>query len=139
MTRARVSLYRGYSTLNGRTIRRLYDVDLVKQDLLNHFNTRKNTRVRNAKYGSSIFDLLFELKKSPDQDSVNYEFLVREIARVVRTDSRVILQDIQIDNEEYGYIVSCDLFYPDFDFRDLLKIRFDLENFGAVIVNEENT
>ena len=39
---SRRTLYRGYSTVGLKSSKSLYDVDVVKQDLLNHFNTKKN-------------------------------------------------------------------------------------------------
>ena len=37
--------YKGFSTLAGVKSNQLYDLDLIKQDLINHFYTRKGERV----------------------------------------------------------------------------------------------
>jgi phage baseplate assembly protein W len=53
--------YKGFSTINntdGNTT--LYDFALVKQDIINHFNTKKGERLMNPEFGSSIWDLLME-------------------------------------------------------------------------------
>jgi phage baseplate assembly protein W len=53
--------YKGFSTVDESAIStRLYDFELVKQDLLNQFNTRRGERVMNPSFGTIIWDLLYE-------------------------------------------------------------------------------
>ena len=53
--------YKGFSTISPDAENfALFDFDLIKQDLLNHFNIRQGERLMNPKFGTIIWDLLFE-------------------------------------------------------------------------------
>ena len=52
--------YKGFSTLTSDKSNQLFDLDLIKQDLVNHFYTRKGERVMNPNFGSVIWDMLYE-------------------------------------------------------------------------------
>ena len=55
------NFYVGFSSLNPEnTSSKLYDLELIKQDILNHCNTRKGQRVMNPTFGTIIWDLLME-------------------------------------------------------------------------------
>ena len=53
-------IYRGFSTKVREKVFKLNDYELIKQDLLNHFNTRKGERVMNPLFGTGLRDFLFE-------------------------------------------------------------------------------
>ena len=55
-----VTLYKGFSTINRSKKFRATDVDLVKQDLMNHFSVRKGEKLMQPGFGTIIWDLLFE-------------------------------------------------------------------------------
>ena len=48
-------IFRGHSTV-GRTFAdtKIYDIELVKQDLLNHFNIIKGEKLENPDFGTNI-------------------------------------------------------------------------------------
>ena len=53
--------YKGFSTTNpDNRGSKLYDFELIKQNILNHFNTRKGQRVMNPTFGTIIWDTLME-------------------------------------------------------------------------------
>ena len=53
--------YRGFSTVSTGTQNfTLYDFELIKQDLLNHFYIRKGERLMQPNFGTIIWDMLFE-------------------------------------------------------------------------------
>jgi len=53
--------YRGFSTLAiGKKGYSLYDFELIKQDLINHFHIRQGEKLSNPAFGCIIWDLLFE-------------------------------------------------------------------------------
>ena len=53
--------YVGYSSVNNDSgITKLYDFDLIKQDIINHFHTRKGERVMNPTFGTIIWDVIFD-------------------------------------------------------------------------------
>ena len=56
-----ISKFRGYSSIGTSFLNPvLYDLALAKQDLLNHFNTRKGERIMMPEFGSIVWDMLFE-------------------------------------------------------------------------------
>jgi phage baseplate assembly protein W len=113
--------YKGFSsTVPDGLGSRLYDLELVKQDLINHFNTRKGSRVMNPNFGCIIWDLLME----PLTEEVT-EALKNDITRICNSDSRVI--PLQIDLYEYdsGYILELSLQLAGTDQSTQLVIKFD--------------
>lgn len=113
-------IFKGFSSpVNGNT-EVLYDVDLVKQDLLNHLNTRKGERVMDAEYGFVGWDLLFELDRTG-----NSQLLEADIRNIVAQDPRLELVSIEVDNIDYGYQISLVLKYVQLDTVEDLTLVFD--------------
>lgn len=112
--------YRGFSSVGKKVGTRLYDVELVKQDLLNHFNTNKNERVRDANYGSLIPDLLFELKTQDVREQI-----VQEVLRILGTDERVALQNYKVTEGKYSFDMECNLYYVGLNVQHSFKVNFD--------------
>lgn len=89
-------IYRGFSTVaNDGIDTRLYDIDLVKQDLLNHFGTRLGERVARPEFGSIIHDLLFDL-----MDDRTESLVIADANRIFSEDPRVVPLDVQVDIQE---------------------------------------
>lgn len=123
VTPVRKTLYRGYSTIGGRKINRLYDVDLIIQDLFNIVSTRKTERVRNANYGSILYDMIFELKTD-----LNIAVIYQEVERILTTEPRVRVLNINVNTEnEYEIVIEADLLYIGDDNQFQFVTRFDLE------------
>jgi hypothetical protein len=56
-----VKVYKGFSTVSDATENfGLYDLALIKQDIINHFYIRKGEKLMNPDFGTVIWDLLFE-------------------------------------------------------------------------------
>ena len=54
-------MYKGFSTVSNNTENyNLYDFDLIKRDLLNHFYIRQGERLMNPGFGCIIWDRLFD-------------------------------------------------------------------------------
>lgn len=84
------AIYRGYSTVaNSEISTSLFDLDLVMQDLLNHFNTRIGERVGRPLYGSIIWDLLFD-----PSDSRTESLVVQDAMRIIQDEPRVGLLEL---------------------------------------------
>ena len=110
--------YKGYSTVGGNRRNYLYDVDLIKQDLINIIKTRKTERLRNAEFGCKLLDMLFELKTE-----VNIQEIVTEVLYIISTEPRVKLLDIAVNTDiEYQIQVDCVLLYIGED----IKFDFNL-------------
>lgn len=84
-------LYRGYSTVAQAGIdSAVFDLDLVKQDLLNHFNTRLGERVGRPNFGSIIWDLLFD-----PGDPRTEALVIQDAQRIIGMDPRVELLELE--------------------------------------------
>ena len=68
--------YVGFSSLDPTTANsKLYDFDLIKQDIINHFNTRKGERVMNPTFGTIIWDLLMEPLTQQVKELLNQDII----------------------------------------------------------------
>ena len=112
-------LFRGFSSANNNKSV-LSDIEITKQDLINHFQTKKTERVMDPNFGSIIWDRIF------DQFG---EFVIDEILedskRIVASDSRLNLIDIIVDEFEHGIILQLELEYRPFGVVDTFSLSFD--------------
>jgi phage baseplate assembly protein W len=113
--------YKGFSTVDPTNYgSKLYDFDLIKQNILNHFNTRKGQRVMNPTFGTIIWDLLME----PLTEQVK-ELLTKDIESICTFDSRVYPLQLDINEYEQGYLVEITLALKGIDQSTTLKLAFD--------------
>jgi len=120
-TSARTRFYRGFSTVNpSNRSSQLYDFDLVKQNLLNHFNTRKGERVMNPKFGTIIWDLIME----PMTENIK-QLLFNDIKEICSFDPRSYPLQIAINEYEQGFLVEVTLALKNTDQTSILKLLFD--------------
>lgn len=115
-------LFIGFSTqeIEGRRGWSVSDVQLIKRDLLNHFYTRRGERVMLPSYGTIIWDLLFE----PFTDSVKFS-VEEDVKRVVRSDPRVLLQNVNATTSSHGIKIAIELKYIPYDAIGTFAIEFD--------------
>jgi phage baseplate assembly protein W len=112
--------YKGFSTVAGVKSNQLYDMDIIKQDLLNHFYTRKGERVMNPEFGSVIWDLLYEpLDESTKED------IVTDCQRIINSDPRVRLVTTNI--EEYDNGVTIEILMTAMPFNKKINLQLDFE------------
>ena len=117
-----ITRYRGFSTIDQLKKFRLTDLELIKRDLLNHFAIRKGEKLMNSEFGSIIWNILFE----PLTADVK-ALIVEDVQRVVNYDPRVRVDNILIDQFEYGLQIQVEMtFLPD-DLSDVLTLQFDKE------------
>jgi phage baseplate assembly protein W len=98
----------------------LYDVELVKKDLINHFNTKKGERVMDVDYGFIGWDLLFEVDRPG-----NAQLLEADARNIVSQDPRLQLLSIQVLNVDYGYRIDMVLRYVQLNSVEELSLVFD--------------
>jgi phage baseplate assembly protein W len=113
--------YIGYSSVDpSKSSTRLYDFDIIRQDIINQFNTRKGERVMNPTFGTIIWDLIFE----PFTDDVK-QALSDDISRVCNSDPRVVPIQIDINEQQYGMLLEITLQYVGTDQTVNMKLSFD--------------
>jgi phage baseplate assembly protein W len=112
----------GFSTqeMQGKRGWTVYDIDLIKRDLLNHFHTRKGERVMLPTYGTIIWDKLFD----PFTEMVKQE-IVDDVIRIVRTDTRVSLKAVDVSVSDHGIKVAIELKYEPWDAIGTFALEFD--------------
>jgi phage baseplate assembly protein W len=120
--------YMGFSSQDpANTTSRLYDFDLIKQDILNHFNTRKGERVMNPEFGSIIWDVLME----PLTDQIT-QALNTDITTICNSDPRVIPTQINITEFQSGYLIEITLQLTGTDQSSNMILTFD-QNTGLTV------
>ncbi len=119
-----VALYRGFSTTGVEGLNTtLYDIELVKQDLLNHFNTRLGERVGRPEFGSIIPELLFDLV-----DDRTESLVVQDAERIINEDPRVTLLELEADVNPDNHTIQLDI--------KLRALEFDMNTQFSIIFQE---
>ncbi len=116
--------YQGVSTVNPEnTSFRLYDISLIKQDLINHFHIRQGEKLGNPEFGTIIWDALFE----PLTDTLR-DAITQNVTNIVNNDPRTNVDKIVIDQYEKGIQIECTITYLPFNISETLRMRFDEES-----------
>lgn len=86
-------LYRGYSSVvNDKIDTSLFNIELVKQDLRNHFQTRLGERRGRPEFGSIIHELIFDLL-----DTRTESLIYADARRIFNSDPRVEVQSLKVE------------------------------------------
>ena len=113
--------YVGFSSIDpANTTSKLYDLDLIKQDLINQFHTRKGERVMNPTFGSIIWDLLMEPLTADVKEALNTDIL-----SICNSDPRVTPTQINLVEKEQGYLLEITLALNGTDQSTNMKLSFD--------------
>ena len=119
--KSRNHIYKGFSTVDPTNYGgKLFDFDLIKQDIINHFNTRKGERVMNPTFGTIVWDLIME----PLTDQIT-RLLTDDITTICNFDPRVSPLEIKINEYEQGYLVELTLLMKSTDETSTLRLAFD--------------
>jgi phage baseplate assembly protein W len=117
----RSQFYKGFSTVNSKLkSSKLFDFELIKQDIINNFSVRKGERVMNPTFGTVIWDLLYE----PFTDDVKNQ-IAQDVTKIVSADPRVNATLINVVEQDYGMLLEVTLEYVGTDQTDNMKISFD--------------
>lgn len=120
----RSQIYRGTSTVNQSTKGfSLYDTELVKQDILNHFNIRKGEKIYNPNFGSIIWDLIHEPLTSNTKD-----LIFADIDAVLGSDPRIRVLTIDLIERDYGMQVVLEIEFKDYEQVEKMIYTFDRDN-----------
>jgi phage baseplate assembly protein W len=117
-------MYKGFSSVNTSTENfTLYDFELIKQDLLNHFYVRQGERLMNPTFGTIIWDLLFEPLTEELKD-----LILQNVNQIVNFDPRVQASNVLVTGYETGIQIEVTLTYLPYNLSENLKIQFDQQN-----------
>jgi phage baseplate assembly protein W len=123
---AQKPIYIGFSTedfLITRTFVKT-DVNIVKQDLVNHIFTRKGERVMMGSFGTIIPDLVFE-----PLDDYTIRQVHDEVLSVINFDPRVQVINFAVtpDYDNHAITVSADLLYLELNITDNLNLNITFQ------------
>jgi len=117
-------VYRGFSTVGMRNEGfALYDFELIKQDLINHFHIRQGEKLSNPSFGCIIWDLLYEPFTTAVQDAI-----VENVTTIINYDPRLNVNNVVVDTYEQGINVECEITYLPYSISEELRLRFDQQN-----------
>lgn len=117
-------MYKGFSTVSTTTENfSIYDIELVKQDLLNHFHVRQGERLMNPQFGTVIWDLLFE----PLTDEIK-QLILQNVNEIINYDPRIKADKVIVSSYESGIQIECQLTYLLYNISEKLQLRFDQSN-----------
>jgi phage baseplate assembly protein W len=116
-------VYKGFSSKEANKNYKLYDIDLVKQDLINHFYIRKGEKLENPDFGTVIWDMLFE-PFTPDVK----EIISKDVEDIINYDPRFAINEIQIDSTDQGIRIQAELVYVPFNITEKMTLNFDRNN-----------
>lgn len=116
--------YRGFSTVSTANEGfSLYDFELIKQDIINHFHIRQGEKLSDPTFGCIIWELLFEPFTTAVQDAI-----VDNVTTIANFDPRVSVDSIVVDTYEQGISVECQITYLPYSISEQLRFRFDQQN-----------
>ena len=117
-------MYRGIRTVNeANSSFALYDIGLIKQDLLNHFHIRQGEKLENREFGTIIWDILFD----PLTDEVEVA-LKNNVQSIIDSDPRIRATAIVVTPFESGIQIEIELEYLKYNISERLKLTFDQNN-----------
>lgn len=118
------TIFKGFSTVNKiRAPYSLTDIELVKRDLLNEFNTRKGERVMRPTFGSIIHELLMN-----PEDTFTESEIREDIERIVGKDPRVQLQNIALYITDHSVRAEVLLKFVVLETEESLYLEFTRES-----------
>ena len=115
--------YKGFSSKETSKNYKLYDIDLVKQDLINHFYIRKGEKLENPAFGTVIWDMLFE-QFTEDVKNI----IAKDVEDIINYDPRIAVNEVQIDSTDQGIRIQADIVYIPFNVNERMTFNFDKAN-----------
>jgi len=113
--------YRGISTVNPQSNSPLlYDLNLIKQDIINHFHIRQGERLQNPEFGTIIWDVLYDPLTDDLKDAI-----ANNVTEIVNFDPRVQVDEIIVTSYESGIQIEVDLTYIPYNISEKMRLQFD--------------
>jgi phage baseplate assembly protein W len=100
------NMYRGFSTVDRTKKFRLTDLELVKQDLTNHFHIRKGEKLMNPNFGTVIWNLIHE----PLTDELK-SVIIEDVNAIVSYDPRIAVDNVAITEYLQGIQIEIEVRY----------------------------
>lgn len=118
------NLYTGFSTVNkNKPSFKVFDIEAVKQDLMNHFHTRRGERVMMPEFGSIIHELLMDPFDSATEDEI-----IEDAKRIISEDPRVSLNNISAIDDNHTLRLEILLTFTPHDTVETLIVEFEKQD-----------
>ena len=101
----------------------LTNIELVKRDINNQFATPMGSRVMLPNFGTLIYDYLFD-----PFDEYTKSAIISDATRVVQSDPRVSLIDIDVYQEDQALTIAMVLQFQPESVTDSLFVSFTLKD-----------
>ena len=113
--------YRGISTVNNDNTKfGLFDIGLIKQDIINHFHIPKGEKLENPNFGTIIWDVIQDPLTSELEEAIE-----QDVLDIINTDPRVSATTVQIVPFESGLQIEVELEYLTYNVSETLRLTFD--------------
>ena len=116
-------IFKGYSSVEASSINDsvLYDIDLIKRDITNHFSIKRGEKLENQNFGTTIPWLLFE----PFSDEIE-KAIEEDVINIFTYDPRVRLNVVEVlkDYDRQSITVNCEVTYVPFNVTDGISWEF---------------
>lgn len=113
--------YRGISTVNpDNTNFKLFDIALIKQDIINLFHIRKGEKLEDPNFGTIIWDMVYEPLTTENRD-----YIAENVTEIINYDPRVQVDAVSVSQYESGIQIECQLTYLTYNLSENLRLRFD--------------
>jgi phage baseplate assembly protein W len=119
--------YKGFSSNENKNGYKLYDIDLVKQDIMNHFYIRKGEKLENPDFGTVIWDLLFE----QFTDDVK-KMISTDVEAIINYDPRITVTSVLVDSTDQGIRIQAEIVYLPFNLVEKMTFDFDRRNLSII-------
>lgn len=119
-TRSGSYVYKGFSSNETTRGFKLYDADLVKQDIINHFYIRKGEKLENPGFGSVIWEMLFEQFTEEVK-----EIIAKNVEEIINYDPRIVVNQVVVDSTDQGMRVEAEIRYIQFNATERMTFNFD--------------
>jgi phage baseplate assembly protein W len=116
--------YKGFSTISpDASSFALYDLALIKQDILNHFHIRQGEKLNDPTFGTVIWDVLFE----PLTEELK-QLVAKNVEDIINYDPRVRADQVIITQYDSGLQIECRLTYLPYYIQEAIQLKFDQAN-----------
>ena len=115
--------YKGFNSKETKKNFKMYDLDLVKQDLINHFYIRKGEKLENPEFGTIIWDMIFEQFTEDVK-----EMIAKDVETIINYDPRMIVNEVAIDTTDQGIRIQASITYLPFNVNENMSFTFDRDN-----------
>ena len=121
-------MYKGFSTINKHKKFTLTNKEIVVRNLSNMLNIKEGELPGKPEYGTTVWNYLFE------PNTVDVERRVTaEIQRLIDSDPRIELEDINYHSQHNGIVLSLDVrILPGVDAERIL-VLFDQDSGDAIV------